>query len=187
MYGKPSSPASRDRVSARSNPQDGRKDLRPPLHNVLKGWRSRKNQYQKLFAHPRNAIVQRREVHAGLELDRGQSEGRLLCMTNQFARRSGMDTSQAAHTLEVIRTLMERTCQYRLLTAGASLAAARSPVLGALAFRFSRRGRSGSVRGRLGFRLRQFADGQFRRHHAARPGSRRTGVDAADAAWSCWR
>jgi len=47
-----------------------------------------------------------------------------------------MDTRQAAHTLEVIRTLMERTCQYRLLTAGASLAAGTLAVLGALAFLF---------------------------------------------------
>jgi hypothetical protein len=45
-----------------------------------------------------------------------------------------MDTRQAAHTLEVIRTLMERTCRYRLLTAGASLAAGTLAVLGALAF-----------------------------------------------------
>jgi hypothetical protein len=45
-----------------------------------------------------------------------------------------MDTRQAAHTLEVIRTLMERTCQYRLLTAGASLAAGTLAVLGALSF-----------------------------------------------------
>ncbi len=45
-----------------------------------------------------------------------------------------MDTRQAAHTLEVIRTLMERTCQYRLLTAGASLAAGTLAVLGCLAF-----------------------------------------------------
>jgi hypothetical protein len=47
-----------------------------------------------------------------------------------------MDTRQAAHTLEVIRTLMERTCQYRLLTAGASLAAGTLASLGALAFLF---------------------------------------------------
>jgi hypothetical protein len=47
-----------------------------------------------------------------------------------------MDTRQAAHTLEVIRTLMERTCRYRLLTAGASLAAGTLAVLGALAFLF---------------------------------------------------
>lgn len=45
-----------------------------------------------------------------------------------------MDPRQAAHTLEVIRTLMERTCQYRLLTAGASLAAGTLAILGALAF-----------------------------------------------------
>jgi hypothetical protein len=45
-----------------------------------------------------------------------------------------MDQRQAAHTLEVIRTLMERTCQYRLLTAGASLAAGTLAILGALAF-----------------------------------------------------
>jgi hypothetical protein len=47
-----------------------------------------------------------------------------------------MDPRQAAHTLEVIRTLMERTCQYRLLTAGASLAAGTLAILGALAFFF---------------------------------------------------
>ena len=47
-----------------------------------------------------------------------------------------MDTRQAAHTLEVIRTLMERTCRYRLLTAGASLAAGTLAILGALAFLF---------------------------------------------------
>jgi len=47
-----------------------------------------------------------------------------------------MDPRQAAHTLEVIRTLMERTCQYRLLTAGASLAAGTLAILGALAFLF---------------------------------------------------
>lgn len=45
-----------------------------------------------------------------------------------------MDERQAAHTLEVIRTLMERTCQYRLLTAGASLAAGTLALLGASAF-----------------------------------------------------
>jgi hypothetical protein len=47
-----------------------------------------------------------------------------------------MDPRQAAHTLEVIRTLMERTCHYRLLTAGASLAAGTLAILGALAFLF---------------------------------------------------
>jgi hypothetical protein len=47
-----------------------------------------------------------------------------------------MDPRQAAHTLEVIRTLMERTCQYRLLTAGASLAAGTLAILGAAAFLF---------------------------------------------------
>ena len=47
-----------------------------------------------------------------------------------------MDQRQAAHTLEVIRTLMERTCQYRLLTAGASLAAGTLAILGAAAFCF---------------------------------------------------
>ena len=47
-----------------------------------------------------------------------------------------MDPRQAAHTLEVIRTLMERTCHYRLLTAGASLAAGTLALLGASAFFF---------------------------------------------------
>lgn len=45
-----------------------------------------------------------------------------------------MDPRQAAHTLEVIRTLMERTCRYRLLTAGASLAAGTLALVGAAAF-----------------------------------------------------
>ena len=43
-----------------------------------------------------------------------------------------MDARQAARNLEVIRTLMERTCQYQLLTARAGLAAGSLAVLGAL-------------------------------------------------------
>src|SRR5207253_165691 len=45
-----------------------------------------------------------------------------------------MDSRQAAHNLEVIRTLMERTCQYQLLTARAGLAAGTLAGAGALAF-----------------------------------------------------
>jgi len=45
-----------------------------------------------------------------------------------------MDARQAAHTLEVIRTLMERTCQYHLLTAKASLAAGSLAGAGAAVF-----------------------------------------------------
>jgi hypothetical protein len=45
-----------------------------------------------------------------------------------------MEPRQAAQTLEVIRTLMERTCQYQLLTARASLAAGSLAGAGALAF-----------------------------------------------------
>lgn len=45
-----------------------------------------------------------------------------------------MDSTQAVRTLEVIRTLMERTCQYQLLTAGAGLAAGSLAGLGALLF-----------------------------------------------------
>jgi hypothetical protein len=45
-----------------------------------------------------------------------------------------MDSAQAARTLEVIRTLMERTYQYRLLTASAGLAAGSLALCGALAF-----------------------------------------------------
>jgi hypothetical protein len=45
-----------------------------------------------------------------------------------------MDTQQAARTLEVIRTLMERTCQYQLLTARAGLAAGLLALGGALLF-----------------------------------------------------
>ena len=47
-----------------------------------------------------------------------------------------MDARQAAHTLEVIRTLMERTCQYQLLTARAGLAAGCLAGVGALVFLF---------------------------------------------------
>jgi hypothetical protein len=47
-----------------------------------------------------------------------------------------MNARQAARTLEVIRTLMERTCQYQLLTARASLAAGILAGIGALAFLF---------------------------------------------------
>src|SRR5262245_5014386 len=47
-----------------------------------------------------------------------------------------MDARQAARTLEVIRTLMERTCQYQLLTARASLAAGSLAGVGALACLF---------------------------------------------------
>ena|SRR5438105_1319046 len=45
-----------------------------------------------------------------------------------------MDARQAVRTLEVIRTLMERTCQYQLLTARASLVAGSLAGAGALAF-----------------------------------------------------
>jgi hypothetical protein len=45
-----------------------------------------------------------------------------------------MDAPQAARTLEVIRTLMERTCQYQLLTARAGLAAGSLAGAGALLF-----------------------------------------------------
>src|SRR5438045_2596300 len=45
-----------------------------------------------------------------------------------------MDASQAARTLEVIRTLMERTCQYQLLTARAGLVAGSLAGAGALLF-----------------------------------------------------
>jgi hypothetical protein len=45
-----------------------------------------------------------------------------------------MDARQATQTLEVIRTLMERTTQYQLLTARASLVAGSLAGAGALAF-----------------------------------------------------
>ena len=45
-----------------------------------------------------------------------------------------MDARQASQTLEVIRTLMERTCQYQLLTARASLVAGSLAGGGALMF-----------------------------------------------------
>jgi hypothetical protein len=45
-----------------------------------------------------------------------------------------MDARQAARTLEVIRTLMERTCQYQLLTARAGLVAGTLAGMGALTF-----------------------------------------------------
>jgi hypothetical protein len=45
-----------------------------------------------------------------------------------------MDARQASHNLEVIRTLMERTTQYQLLTARAGLAAGSLAGAGALSF-----------------------------------------------------
>src|SRR5437773_10778773 len=45
-----------------------------------------------------------------------------------------MDAHQAARSLEVIRTLMERTCQYQLLTARAGLAAGSLAGAGGLVF-----------------------------------------------------
>jgi hypothetical protein len=45
-----------------------------------------------------------------------------------------MDARQAARTLEVIRTLMERTCQYQLLTARAGLVAGTLAGVAALTF-----------------------------------------------------
>lgn len=47
-----------------------------------------------------------------------------------------MDARQAARNLEVIRTLMERTCQYQLLTAKAGLVAGTLAGLGALLFSY---------------------------------------------------
>jgi hypothetical protein len=45
-----------------------------------------------------------------------------------------MDSREAGRTLEVIRTLMERTCQYQFLTARAGLAAGLLAGVGALLF-----------------------------------------------------
>jgi hypothetical protein len=45
-----------------------------------------------------------------------------------------MDARQAARNLEVIRTLMERTCQYQLLTARAGLMAGSLAAAGSLLF-----------------------------------------------------
>jgi hypothetical protein len=45
-----------------------------------------------------------------------------------------MDAEQAARNLELIRTLMERTCQYQLLTARAGLVAGSLAAAGALSF-----------------------------------------------------
>ena len=47
-----------------------------------------------------------------------------------------MDAQEATRTLEVIRTLMERTCQYQFLIARAGLAAGTLAACGALAFTF---------------------------------------------------
>src|SRR5688500_14453897 len=47
-----------------------------------------------------------------------------------------MDAQDATRTLEVIRTLMERTCQYQFLTARAGLAAGTLAACGALSFAF---------------------------------------------------
>src|SRR5215467_7891870 len=45
-----------------------------------------------------------------------------------------MDARQAVRNLELIRTLMERTCQFQLLTARAGLAAGTLAGVGSLGF-----------------------------------------------------
>src|ERR1700758_3092693 len=67
-------------------------------------------------------------------LTAADKEVKVLCVANLFVEDRGMDARQAAQTLEVIRTLMERTCQYQLLTARASLVAGSLAGAGALAF-----------------------------------------------------
>src|SRR5581483_3771288 len=57
----------------------------------------------------------------------------ILCGIKSFIG-GPMDARQAARNLEVIRTLMERTCQYQLLTARAGLAAGSLAGAGALLF-----------------------------------------------------
>src|SRR5207249_4903960 len=59
---------------------------------------------------------------------------RVLCHTKPFAEVGPMDPVQASRNLELIRTLMERTTQYQLLTARAGLAAGCMAGLGALSF-----------------------------------------------------
>src|SRR5205807_8236292 len=51
-----------------------------------------------------------------------------------YLRRSPMEPRQAEQNLELIRTLMERTVQYQLLTARAGLAAGCLACVGALTF-----------------------------------------------------
>src|SRR5688500_17152432 len=63
-----------------------------------------------------------------------QMKVKVLCVANQFAEGRGMDARQASETLEVIRTLMGRTCQYQLVTARASLVAGSLAGAAALAF-----------------------------------------------------
>jgi hypothetical protein len=58
---------------------------------------------------------------------------RVLCSANLFVG-GFMDAVLAARNLEVIRTLMERTTQYQLLTARAGLAAGSLAGMGALTF-----------------------------------------------------
>src|SRR3954470_4600167 len=66
-----------------------------------------------------------------------QLQVRLLCSANLFAQEERtMDAQEATRTLEVIRTLMERTCQYQFLTARAGLAAGTLAACGALSFTF---------------------------------------------------
>src|SRR5437660_11587385 len=56
--------------------------------------------------------------------------------TYLLRRKGNMDAQEATRTLEVIRTLMERTCQYQFLTARAGLAAGTLAACGALSFTF---------------------------------------------------
>src|SRR5438046_1151173 len=74
-----------------------------------------------------------RERATTLALTSILSQARVLCVTNLFAENL-MDARQAEQNLELIRTLMERTVQYQLLTARAGMVAGSLAVLGAALF-----------------------------------------------------
>src|SRR5947209_5967888 len=98
-----------------------------PHHNAADpNWRTTSRFVRHCFSSRNNVMLLTRCCHLL----------NLLCVTKWFAGGGIMDAQQAARNLEVIRTLMERTCQYQLLTARAGLVAGTLAGLGALSFLF---------------------------------------------------
>ena len=98
-----------------------------------------------------------------------------------------MDARQAAQTLEVIRTLMERTCQYQLLTARASLVAGSLAGAGALAFLWLDPANPWHFGIVWGIVFAGSLAGDDARHGAARPGWRRAASGRGRRGRCCWR
>ena len=93
-----------------------------------------------------------------------------------------MDARKAAENLEVIRTLMERTTQYQLLTAKAGLVAGTLAGAGGAGFPGARSHQSQRIRGRVVSGVFGLVSGLQPGHCTARVRTGRTGLVAASRA-----